>query len=267
MNAPVSEPRAPAETDFNRNSWSRARWVVYVLIAFALHLGLIFAFGNRKAVAPREVSNAPSVRMATARTELQTLDDPTLFALPHQRGFAGGSWLQPMPVAYPPFRWTEPPQLLELPVAQLGSVFLHFVQSNPPPRLELSALAPPEVTHVAGAGQPTALKQRSSVRLVGSLAQRRWLNAPAILRSWPATDVLTNSVVQVSFDADGQIFRASLVPPGSGSRPADQHALDLARAARFAPIARHSGPLTLGTMIFEWHAVPVPDTNAPAPPP
>ena len=41
---------------------------------------------------------------------------------------------------------------------------------------------------------------------------------------------------------------------------ADQRALELARAARFAPSSR----LTIGRMIFNWHTVPPPDTNAPA---
>jgi hypothetical protein len=39
--------------------------------------------------------------------------------------------------------------------------------------------------------------------------------------------------------------------------------LDIARKARFAPIARNPGTLSVGTLIFEWHSVPVPDTNAP----
>jgi TonB family protein len=189
------------------------------------------------------------------------LNDPTLFALPHQHGFAGASWLRQPQVQFAPFRWSEPLRLLKLPAAQLGAAFVHYAQTNPPPQLVLQSLATP-VTATETDPSPTAVRQRSSVRVGGDLAQRRWLNAPAVLRSWPAADVLTNSVVQVSFDADGQIFRASLLPPGSGSRAADQSALDVARGARFAPTARHSGAMTMGTMIFEWHAVPLAETNA-----
>jgi hypothetical protein len=59
-----------------------------------------------------------------------------------------------------------------------------------------------------------------------------------------------------------------LLPPDSGFAPADQYdqadqrALELARAMRFIPSPR----LTIGRMIFNWHTVPPPATNAPANP-
>ena len=53
-----------------------------------------------------------------------------------------------------------------------------------------------------------------------------------------------------------------LLPPGSGWDDADQRALELARAARFAPAPR----LTIGRLVFHWHTVPLPGTNAPASP-
>ena len=235
----------------------------YVLLAFAVHLGLIFVFGNRKPVLPRAVVNAPAIQLSIGRSELQTLDDPTLFALPHPHGFGTAAWLELPLIEFAPFRWTEPPQLMALPVAQLGAAFLRYAQTNVVPQLKLETVPPPELTRLPAPDEPTALKQSSAVRVGGSLANRRWLNPPAILRSWPATDLLTNSVVQVLTDPDGQILAATLLPPGSGSKAADQRALELARSARFAPVARNSGHLTVGDLIFEWHTVPMPDTNAP----
>ena len=62
---------------------------------------------------------------------------------------------------------------------------------------------------------------------------------------------------------------AILLPPGSGSKEADQYALERARTARFEPISvegprRLTNPLaelTWGEMIFHWQTLPV--TNSP----
>jgi len=265
MNAPAPATGSPAETErHDHDSWSRPRWVFYVTLAFAAHLGLIFSFGNRHPVVPRAVANAPTLQLSTRRSELQTLGDPMLFASPHPRGFAAGSWLKLPLVEFAPIRWTEPPQLLLLPpLARLGTAFLHYAQTNVAPPLELETLPPPGLAQLEAAPQPTALRQSSTVRVNGRLANRRWLNAPAILRSWPAADLLTNSIVQVLTDTDGLILSAALMPPGSGSKAADQRALDLARSARFAPANRTSGNLTVGTLVFEWHTAPLPETNSP----
>jgi len=240
-----------------------SRWVFYVVLAFAIHVGLIFVFGNRKPVVARSVVNAPQIRFTSGHSELQLLDDPTLFALPHPRGFAAATWLQLPRVEFAPFRWAEPPQLLELPVATLGSVFRQFAETNAMPRIEVETLTPIQTTRLVSSDPQTNLKQHSIVSTGGSIAKRRWLNAPALLRSWPAADLLTNSVVRIVVDPDGQVFSPALLPPGSGSKAADQYALETARSARFARLPRNASQM-IGALIFEWHAVPLPDTNAPA---
>ena len=79
-------------------------------------------------------------------------------------------------------------------------------------------------------------------------------------------DVIAPSKVQVLVDEAGAVVSAVLLPPdnraGAAAQydPADQRALELARAARFAPSSR----LTVGQMIFNWRTVPPPATNAPA---
>ena len=250
-----------------REGWSRPRWISYVLLAFAAHLGLIFAFGNRQPALPREVIHPPRLQLATQRTELETLLDPTIFALPHPLGFAAASWLELPQIEFAPFRWSEPAQLLTLKAEHLGNTFLNFVQTNAVARLTFESLPPPEATPLGTPEPATTLRQHSIVRVRGDLAQRHWLNAPAILQSWPAADLLTNSVVRVLADPDGQVISGVLLPPGSGSKPADDQALELARAARFAPSSPASGKLAVGTIVFAWHTVPLPDTNAPAPKP
>ena len=254
---------SPVNGPSPRESWSITRWIVCVLLAFAIHVGLLFAFGNPKPVAPRTVVNAPKIQLTASRSELQSLDDPTLFALPHPKGFAAAAWLQLPQVEFAPFRWTEPPQLLDLPAARLGSAFLHFAQTNAVPKVEAETLVPIQTTRVILSDEPTNLKQHSTVSTSSGIAKRRWLNSPALLRSWSASDLLTNTVIRIVVDADGQVFSPALIPPGSGSKAADQYALEIARASRFTPMPRHAAQM-IGALVFEWHTVPVPETNAPA---
>ena len=261
MNA--TESPASGDESSPPQSWSLTRWMVCVIVALAVHVGLIFAFGNRKPIVPRSVANAPQIRLSTTRSELQVLEDPTLFALPHPRGFAATAWLQLPEVEFAPFRWTEPPQLLDLPVAKLGGAFLHFAETNVVPRIEAETLTPVQTMPLVSIDPETNLKQHTTVSTSGSITKRRWLNAPALLRSWPAADLLTNSVVRIVVDTDGQVFSPALLPPGSGSKAADQYALEIARSARFARLPRNASQ-TIGVLVFEWHTVPVPDTNAPA---
>jgi len=119
--------------------------------------------------------------------------------------------------------------------------------------------------------QLTAARQHSALRVEGDLARRRLL-APLELPSWPHPDLLTNTVVQLLVNADGEPVSLTFLS-GCGYSPADQYALDQARAARFQSLSG-SGPqrlaspmahLTWGTMIFEWNTLPITATNAPAP--
>jgi hypothetical protein len=86
------------------------------------------------------------------------------------------------------------------------------------------------------------------------------------LPSLPFADVIAPSRVQVLVDEAGDVVSAIVLPSDNNLEAlshydtADQRALELARAARFAPSPR----LTIGQMIFTWHTVPPPATNSPA---
>jgi hypothetical protein len=254
-----------APTATNECAWTRQRWVLFIGIAFAAHVGLIYAFGDRAAIVPRTVVHTPTIQFMTHRSERERLDDPTLFALPHQNGFAGAAWLHRPQIEFAPFRWTEPPRLLALSGDQLGSTFQHQLAPKDFTRLEVEILPTPEITSLPPLDRTFITDRRSAPTLGGELTNRRWLNAPTALPSWPAADLLTNSVVQVWVDADGQILSPALLLPGSGSKEADQLAIKLARTARFASLPGNRAKLTPGTLIFEWHTVP--QTNSiPVPP-
>jgi len=95
------------------------------------------------------------------------------------------------------------------------------------------------------------------------LAARRLLTA-LDLPSWPHSDILTNTVVQVVVDADGDTLSSTPLK-SCGLSEADQFALKTAASARFLS-ARKPGqpavPLSWGKMIFQWHTVPAESTNS-----
>jgi TonB family protein len=245
-----------APTALTERAWTRQRWALFIGIAFAVHIGFIFAFGDRTPIVPRAIVNVPALQFTTHRSEREQLDDPTLFALPHPNGFAGAAWLRRPQIEFAPFRWTEPPRLLALSGDQLGATFQQQLAPKDFARLAVEILPPPEPTSLPPRDRTFITARRSASSLGGELTQRRWLNAPAALPSWPAADLLTNSVVQVWVDANGQILSPALLLPGSGSKEADQLAIKLARTARFAPLPSNRAQLTPGTLIFEWHTVP-----------
>jgi len=253
---------------------ARCWWTVFTLLLGA-HLGLLFVFSNKKPLAGRPVTRAPVLRLASAHDEFIALNDPTLFALPHANDFVTPIWNQPPALTSPSFHWTEPPRWLPLPAGRLGKAFGRFMDTNqftawtpdfkPEPKFSTPALP-----------DAFALPAHSTMHLRGELAQRPLLN-PLSLPDWPAADVLAPSKVQVLVNPLGQVISAVLLPPDYGFETAphddraDQQALTLARAARFAPAPQ----ITVGQMIFTWHTVPLPPsapatgpaTNAPPSPP
>ena len=259
--------------------WSRQRWITTILVGVAAQAGSIFWLAERPkpGLTPEKFSTAIHLvtDTGTARrwNELPALTDPTVFALPGQHGFSGSAWLRFTPPEYPLTDWSEPNRWLELNAATLGETFARFVLTNhsaplriadkPAPRLPLDELSAPNMP----------MRAHSLVRIEGDLA-RRALLAPLAPPSWPHGDVLGRSEVQLLVDANGFAVSTVLVAE-SGLPAADQHALELARAARFNSLRRPKGEnpsaaatlLTRGRMIFLWHTLPALQTNAPPPTP
>jgi TonB family protein len=235
--------------------WSRKKWLAIIAIIFAAHVAIIFAFGEKKQIVPRAVTNVPSLKLADNSGELIALDDPTLFALPHLEGFAGPAWLQSPRVQFHRQDWTEQPRWLPLPAENLGATFNQFMQTNYfashvldfKPEAKLSA---PTLVEIA-------LVQNSTMQIEGELVQRRLLDE-ITLPSLQHDDVIAPSVVQILVNEAGDVVSTVLLE-SSGFKDADQRSLELARAARFAPSSR----MTLGKLIFNWQTVPLAATNSP----
>ena len=264
MNAASAEPHPTGLAETNPpggGSWTRSRWLTLIALVFAAHVLLLFAFGGRKQIVPRAVTNVPTLKLADDSSEWLALNDPTLFALPHQKDFASAIWLPAYVVEPPSFRWTEPPHWLPLPADELGLAFNQFMQTNHFASFELQ-LQPPVKLSASGLPVESTLAQTSTLQIQDGLAQRRLLD-PINLPSWPYANVIAPSKVQLLVNEAGNVISAVLLPPDSGFTAADQYdradqrALELARATRFAPSSR----LTVGRMIFNWHTVPVTTTN------
>jgi hypothetical protein len=232
-----------------------------IALVFAAHIALLFVFGGRKQIIPRAVTNVPTLKLADNSSEWLALNDPTLFALPHQKDFASAIWLQTAALKQPSFRWTEPPRPLPLSADELGLAFNQFMQTNRFASFELQ-LKPSLKLSAPGLPIEPVLVQNSTLRVEGE----RRLASQINLTNWPYANVIAPSKVQVLVDAAGNVISTVLLPPDSGFTAADQYekadqrALELARAVRFTP----SSHLTVGRMIFNWHTVPMTNTNEPS---
>jgi len=253
--------------------WPRRRWGWTIALVFAGQVSLIFWLGERGPVRSRPPRPAPTLRLAGgASHELLALQDPTLFALPHRRGFSGPAWLEPPVLQNRPPDWSEEARCLPLPVAQLGAGLGQFIPTNSLAPLQMPPLGEPEWALFEPASLPLSPEQ-SRLRVEGGLAGRRLL-ATLDLPAWQHSDVLTNTIVQVLVNAEGRPVSVTLLPPGSGLTTADDHALAQARTARFEPASaggQEGQPLppplahlAWGSLVFEWHTLPLPPTNAPA---
>jgi hypothetical protein len=255
---------APERETPGEKRWTRSRWLTLVVLVFAAHVGLVFAFGARKPIVPRPAARGPTLELTGDPGEWLALNDPTLFAVPHPRDFASVLRVQTSAFRQPSFRRTEPPGWLSLSAGTLGAVFTEFMQTNRFAGLALQ-LKPPLTLSAPALPIEPVLPQASTLQFADGLAQRPLLT-PMNLPSWPYADVIAPSCVQVLVNAAGEVVSTTLLPLDNRSEAAsrydaaDQRALDLARTARFAPAPR----LTIGRLIFNWHTVPPPATNAPA---
>jgi hypothetical protein len=249
----------------NPPAWSRGRWWTAFSLALLVQVSLIYLLSDRRPLVARQATPSPEYYLLLDTppnipvTELLNLNDPTLFVLPGLRGFSGLAWLRPGPLEHPSPDSTGPECWLTQDVSELGRVFRELLRTNvvthrsfaDKPAPKLSAVNPP----------PIPLPIRSSLRVEGDLALRE-LPVAVEVPSVPHPDLLANTVIQLAVDAWGfTLF--PVVLSGSGSKSADQQALDLARAIRFkplvglnagAPLGQRS--LTWGRLVFQWHTVP-----------
>lgn len=244
--------------------WSRGKWMFTILIATGIQFGLLFTLSNKSPIQPRVPKISPRITLLRDLSpELQALTDPTLLALGSPHGFAS-LWMEsPVPAPLSD-TWSEEPQWLQADPSRFGTAFRAFARLHLTSLHGLALKPPPQPRSDEPHAVFHPLRQTSTVRLSPEL--RNWrLDPRPDLPSIPAADVLKPSDVQVMLDSGGNVLTATLLE-SSGSRDADQIAVQKALNSRFAPVeprSRHD-ELTLGRMVFNWDTVAPDQTNAPA---
>lgn len=262
MNAVAQEPQP----------WSPRRWWWTLGIVFVSQVGTILWLSDWSPLPVRQPRPAPPLRILGADAqEFYSVHDPTLFALPSDRGFSGQAWQDVLRQtaasvrAFAPAEWSEPLRWRNLEVGSLGSTFARLTDLARPQAMTLPSVPQPEPS--LPVTEPTVILPGASRLLLE--AQGAWkVREPVELPAWPHTEVLTNTVVQVVVDASGWPFSAALLSR-CGLAAADQYALDLARklplirmeTGSAAPGEIALDDLSWVNLVFAWHTAPA--TNAP----
>ena len=207
--------------------WSRRRWICTVAALFIAQAALVLYLGQRDPIPPPRPPFRTTVYLGADEwsshqlAHQPDLSDPSLLALPNLRGFSGPAWLKFTRPEAPSSRWSEPPHWLPLEAGALGKTFAEFISTNrlPPPLLTDKPL-PRLIRYEPNfPGDPPA--QKSRWRIQGDLAHRS-LAAPLEIKSWPSSDILSNTTVQVAVDAEGFMVFTTLLTE-SGLREADRY--------------------------------------------
>jgi TonB family protein len=254
--------------------WSGHVWFWGFVFLFLGHAFAVFWFADRRNLSPSWQKPAAffyfgdDADTGKPMAEIAALRDPTLFALPHVHGFSGAAWLNFRPQVPALSNWFAPREWLSLPTDQLGTSLDEYVATNRPSEEQLLAsLRATKVPEVRIPDEP--IVTRSYVKVEDPRATRKLVRVPP-LPAITHNDVLKRTVVAVSVNGDGRVESASLVREReSGSKQADESAVELARTLEFAPLpirdaqAREMAAPTLLHVIFAWQVIP-PTNNAAA---
>ncbi len=251
--------------------WSGRRWVGVVVALCALQVGALWLLSARRRPPPRQPQVEFAARWLTAPNAARAVDqlllnDPTHLAAVNPRSFSG-AWLRPTPPAYRPAEWREAERSFAQPTQTLGAAFQQVPPTRPATLFD-PARKPAAAPLATGIAQPP-LRSASRLLVEGPLRARALLEAPA-LPSWPHSDVLADTRLQVTVSAEGLVQPPRLPPADrakdpaqrAAQRAADQHALELVHALRFAsaPKSTAAGPATPseGILVFQWHTLAPP---------
>lgn len=251
--------------------WSGRRWASVIVALCALQVGAVWLLSARSRPAPRQPQVEFAARWLTAPNAARVVDqlllnDPTHLAAVNPRSFSG-AWLRPTPPAYRPAEWREADRPFAQPTQTLGAAFQQVLPTGPATLFD-PARKPTAAPLALTLAQPP-LRSASRLLVEGPLRARPLLEAPA-LPSWPHSDVLADTRLEVSVSAEGLVQPPRLPPADrtkdpaqrAAQRAADQHALELVRDLRFAPTpkstaARDATP-SEGVLVFQWHTLAPP---------
>lgn len=240
--------------------WNGRRWLMFFVLIFAAQLLLIYILSaHNRAPSPHEVPHVsvevfPKQLTESQFTEIFLESDPTLFVLPNRHGFSGSAWLNISPRNYDLIEQAKPPFWLGLDSEQLGNAMTRFIQTNTLSPLPASESPKPGIFLTQS--DPSAYaKTNSLLRIEGDLAVRKPIQLPT-LKSWPHSDILSNSIAQIAVNKSGMVISTRLISR-SGNIDADRFALETGRQLQFTP----GKEIVWGNLIFDWHTLPIVNTN------
>ncbi len=251
-------------------TWSPLKWTVVIACILALHAGLFLWFARPPAPTPRPPPAALAIYAPAVQSgQLPAANNPLLLVRPDIHGFSGPAWLQIPPLTNNLEVSNPAPYLLELQSARLGSAITRALSNTLTRRFEVARR--PELDNLNYFPPVNDTAPASSLTILGALAGRAL--APPVLKPQSADFILSNTVVQIVVDAEGNVFTPPVILKSSGSADADAYALDLARSLPFQPLSRVPGqsppnPFTLadGRLVFRWQTVPKPAPDTAEPP-
>jgi hypothetical protein len=245
-------------------SWNLRRWSFFLALVFASQLILIYLLSARGRNFLHPQPAHASVQLFTRPlsqsefTETFLAGDPTLFAVANSHGFSGGAWLKNPERNYDlSERVVESPFWLKLDFDQLGKGLAQFSQADAIVPFSSLEFPEPKILAALILDSTSVAKSNSLLRVEGDLISRQPMAWPE-LKSWPYTEILSNSVAQIAVDKSGAVVLARLLSR-SGLAEADRAALDIARNFSFAPDKARD--IVEGNLIFEWHTIPAAVTN------
>ena len=239
-------------------SWTRQRITILAAVIFVAHVAVIFALHTpRPMVALPETFRTPRLKSPTTPANppptLDGLNDPLVFAGAHEHGFSASAWMMRPRQDYALTNSKPPPRFLAF-----ARTPMNFPPAPNENKIETQTSLP--FLDIALAAEP----RKSKIRLEGELHVRPLARTPEIpIQS--ATDVLTNTVVQIAVKSDGFPFSARIIT-SSGSRATDLKALDIANHFKFTPlppaVSRDPTELQWGECVFQWFTTEPSATNA-----
>lgn len=239
-------------------AWSRRRWLVTIASVGLVQLVIVLGFSARPSLRVRPPAPPGSFRLALggeARElgELPWLSEATEFALASPHGFSGPVWQRLPRLAPRTVEWDEPPRWLTWrPAGQRDAADPGPFAAGP----GIAAAEPPAAVSLVRPVQTAALAGPSVLWLAGDLRGRSMAGS-ADLPVWENPDTLQPTTVEALVDAQGAVLAATLmVGASSGLEAADQRALQLTRALKFAPAPAGGPRLAWGRLIFVWQTRP-----------
>ncbi len=199
-------------------TWSWRRVACLALLLFGIQGVLLYSLTARYAPSKAEAKEVSSYQFAPTGGAVEEaasaieLSDPTVFALPHPRGFSGLAWFGPAVTKHALADIRATPSFLKSEDALTFGIIA--------PRIEVTnssfALEPLPPPPSAALELTRVLPSGSGVRVEGELAARK-VTVVGALQAQRSPTTLSNSIVQIAVDEKGFPMSARLLTSNCSS--------------------------------------------------